>query len=181
MDNAGGRFGAGSNIAKALVGPNSSSNVLRRVQISSRRPERVHAALRQVVDEKHLLPPQAVDVVKADTVASAVHDADVVVSLVGIMHGTPKDFDEIQWKGAANVARAARDAGAKLIHFSAIGADASSSITYARTKGLGEQAVMDICPDATIVRPSIVFGPEDDFFNVRDFHTVSCSSSRRAR
>jgi NADH dehydrogenase len=121
-----------------------------------------------------------VDVAKPDTVASAVQDADVVISLAGIMHGTPTDFEEIQWKGAANVARAAKEVGAKLIHFSAIGADAHSNVPYARTKALGEQAVMDICPGATIIRPSIVFGPDDDFFNVR-YSTpclaACCSSS----
>lgn len=89
-----------------------------------------------------------------------------MVSLVGIMHGSTKQFENIQWKGAENVARAARDAGAKLVHVSAIGASLQSEIPYARTKALGEVAVLDLCPDATIIRPSIVFGPEDDFFNV---------------
>jgi len=97
----------------------------------------------------------------------AFKDANVVVSLVGIMHGSPQDFERIQWKGAENVASAARLAGAKLIHFSAIGADPKSPIHYARTKGLGEQSVLGIDPTATIIRPSLVFGPEDDFFNVR--------------
>ena len=83
------------------------------------------------------------------------------------MHGSPQDFERIQWKGAENVAIGARNAGAKLVHFSAIGADPSSSIPYVRTKGLAEQSVLRICPEATIVRPSLVFGPEDDFFNVR--------------
>jgi uncharacterized protein YbjT (DUF2867 family) len=89
-----------------------------------------------------------------------------VVSLVGLLYGSPKQFEDVQWKGAENVARAARDAGAKLIHFSAIGADANSRIPYVRTKGLGEAAVLDACPNATIIRPSIVFGPGDSFFNV---------------
>jgi uncharacterized protein YbjT (DUF2867 family) len=104
----------------------------------------------------------------------AFKDASVVVSLVGIMYGSLKDFERIQWKGAENVASAARDAGAKLIHFSAIGADPKSPIPYARTKGLGEQSVLVIDPTATIIRPSLVFGPEDDFFNVRsDFGRCS--------
>jgi len=89
-----------------------------------------------------------------------------VISLVGIMHGTPKEFEDIQWKGAENVARATKNVGAKLIHLSAIGADEKSSIPYARTKGLAEKSVFDICSDATIIRPSIVFGPGDDFFNL---------------
>lgn len=82
------------------------------------------------------------------------------------MHGTPADFDRLQHRGAENVARAAKDAGAKLIHISAIGADKFSSIPYAKTKGLGEEAVLRINPEATIVRPSLVFGPGDGFFAV---------------
>ena len=82
------------------------------------------------------------------------------------MYGTPKDFDEIQWKGAMNVASASKNAGAQLIHFSAIGADKTSSIPYTRTKGLAEESVFEIYPDATIIRPSLVFGPGDGFFNV---------------
>lgn len=92
----------------------------------------------------------------------------MVVSLVGIMRGSPQDFEDIQWKGAENVANEARNAGAKLVHFSAIGADPSSDIPYVRTKGLAERSVRHILPEATIVRPSLVFGPEDDFFNVRN-------------
>lgn len=88
------------------------------------------------------------------------------------MYGTPEDFEEIQWKGAMNVASASKTAGAKLIHFSAIGADKTSSIPYARTKGLAEESVFEICPDATIIRPSLVFGPGDGFFNVRGSRVV---------
>lgn len=91
----------------------------------------------------------------------------MVVSLVGIMHGTPAEFDRIQHKGAENVARAAKDAGAKLVHFSAIGADKLSTIPYFKTKGLGEEAVFRANPEATIIRPSLVFGPGDGFFAVR--------------
>ena len=126
-----------------------------------------------------------VDITKPNTLAPAFEGADVVVSLVGIMHGThagsnlvpkfsdgvkyqgtPRDFDNVQWKGGENVARMARDVGAKLIHFGAIGSDPNSSIPYARTKALAEISVLEICPDATVIRPSIVFGPGDSFFNV---------------
>jgi uncharacterized protein YbjT (DUF2867 family) len=82
--------------------------------------------------------------------------------------GTPRDFENIQWKGAENVAQAAKNVGAKLIHFSAIGADPNSDIQYARTKGLAERSALEICSDATIIRPSIVFGAGDSFFNVID-------------
>jgi uncharacterized protein YbjT (DUF2867 family) len=156
----------GFNIAKALASAGSTANVLRHVQISSRHPERVHASLKNVINEEQLLRPVAADITKPASLTPCVRGANVVVSLVGIMHGTPKDFEEIQWKGAANVARAAKDVGAKLIHISAIGADPNSEIPYARTKALAERDVLDICPDATIIRPSLVFGPGDDFFNV---------------
>jgi len=87
------------------------------------------------------------------------------LSLVGMLQGSPAQFEQIQWKGAENVARAAVAVGAKLVHVSAIGADPHSKIPYARTKGLGEQAVLSRCPDATIIRPSLVFGPGDNLFN----------------
>ncbi|PBK74860.1 NAD(P)-binding protein [Armillaria solidipes] len=108
-----------------------------------------------------LLSPVSVDV--RDT---------LVVSLVGIMHGSPKDFEDIQWKGASNIAKAAQSVGANLVHFSSIGAGPSSSIPYTRTKGLGEISVLEHCPSATIIRPSLVFGPEDDFFNIFPFLPV---------
>lgn len=82
------------------------------------------------------------------------------------MHGSPEEFDRIQHCGARNVARAAREVGAKLIHFSAIGADVSSDIPYFKTKGLGEKAILAESPESTIVRPSLVFGPGDGFFSV---------------
>ncbi|KAK7059218.1 hypothetical protein VNI00_001845 [Paramarasmius palmivorus] len=152
----------GSHIARALA---TSTAVRHRVQLASRSPTKIHAILKQQLPADRLLSPETVDVTKPNTLIPALQDASVVVSLVGIMHGTPQDFENIQWKGASNVAEAAKRAGAKLVHISAIGADANSEIPYARTKALGEQAVLERCPDATIIRPSIVFGPEDDFFN----------------
>ena len=99
----------------------------------------------------------------------AFKDASTVISLVGLMYGSPEDFDRIQHRGAQNVARAAREVGAKLIHFSAIGADIGSDIPYFKTKGLGEKAVLAEDPKSTIVRPSLVFGPGDGFFSVCDY------------
>lgn len=150
----------GSNIAKALA----TSNVPHQVQISSRSPQRTFDGLRRVITAEQLLPPAAADVTKPDSLLKAFRGADLVVSLVGVMHGSPEDFERIQWKGAENVARAAKDVGAKLVHFSAIGADANSEIPYARTKALGEAAVFQVHPQATVIRPSIVFGPGDGFF-----------------
>src|SRR5216684_26903 len=92
---------------------------------------------------------------------------DAVVNLVGILHESGGQlFDRVHHVGPAHLARLAREAGvARFVHISAIGADLRSSSAYARTKAAGEEAVRDAFPTATILRPSIVFGPEDQFFN----------------
>jgi len=154
----------GSNIAKALTIGTSESNIFHRVQISSRSPQRTYDELKPLINPEQLLPPVAADVTNPDSLKKAFEDADVIVSLVGVMHGSVEDFIRIQWKGAENVAKAAKSAGARLVHFSAIGADPHSSIPYARTKALGESAVFEVYPAATIIRPSLVFGPGDGFF-----------------
>ncbi|KAG5353661.1 hypothetical protein C0989_003798 [Termitomyces sp. Mn162] len=135
------------------------------IQISSRHPNKVHNILKNTIPQDRLLPPVSLDITKPETLPLAFRNANVVISLVGVLNGSPKAFEEIQLKGAENVAQAAKGAGAKLIHFSAIGADPQSEIMYAKTKGLAEHSILQICPDATIIRPSLVFGPEDDFFN----------------
>ena len=100
------------------------------------------------------------------SVERALEGADVAINLVGILYERGKQrFETVQAQGAATVAQAAAAAGVRLIHVSALGANADSPALYARTKAAGEQAVLDAAPDATIFRPSIVFGPEDDFFN----------------
>ncbi len=101
-----------------------------------------------------------------NSVDRAVQGSDYVINCVGILFENGRNkFDSVQDFGARAVAEAARAAGAKLIHLSAIGADSGSNSDYARTKGLAEKAIREILPDATILRPSIVFGPEDQFFN----------------
>jgi uncharacterized protein YbjT (DUF2867 family) len=92
---------------------------------------------------------------------------DAIVNLVGILHESGgQRFDMTHHIGPARLARLAREAGAsRFIHLSAIGADPRSSSAYARTKAAGEEAVRDAFPTATILRPSVVFGPEDQFFN----------------
>ena len=103
------------------------------------------------------------DIAKPDSVARAVAGADAVVNLVGILQG---DFEASHVTGARNVAEAAAKAGAQaLVQVSAIGADPNSESAYGRTKGEGERAVHTAFPGATIVRPSILFGPEDQFIN----------------
>ncbi|EHS53162.1 NAD-dependent epimerase/dehydratase [Rhizobium sp. PDO1-076] len=100
------------------------------------------------------------------SIDKAVQGADHVVNCVGILFENGRNsFDAVQEFGARAVAEAARAAGARLTHISAIGADAQSSSIYASTKGRAEAAIQSIIPDATILRPSIVFGPEDSFFN----------------
>src|SRR5580704_12228385 len=92
---------------------------------------------------------------------------DALISCVGILQERgAQTFDLIHHAAPARLARLAREAGIeRLIHISAIGADPRSISAYARSKAAGEQAVKDAFPTATILRPSIVFGPEDDFFN----------------
>ncbi|MGF1503049.1 MAG: complex I NDUFA9 subunit family protein [Paracoccaceae bacterium] len=101
------------------------------------------------------------------SIARVVQGATAVVNCVGILFQSRKNtFDSIQAEGAARVARLAREAGAKrFVQISAIGADARSPAAYGRTKAAGEQAVLEAYPDAVILRPSIVFGSEDQFFN----------------
>ncbi len=100
-------------------------------------------------------------------VARAVDGADVVVNLVGILAESRKgDFQRVHAEGAGRVAKAAAAAGVRrLVQVSAIGALPSARSLYASSKGLGEQAVRAAFPTATILRPSVVFGPEDQFFN----------------
>jgi NADH dehydrogenase len=111
--------------------------------------------------------PLAANVRDRASVARAVAGADAVVNLVGILHeGGRQRFQAVQAEGARNIAEEAARAGAQqLVHISAIGADPSSNSAYARTKAEGEAAVRQAFPRATILRPSIVFGPEDGFFN----------------
>jgi uncharacterized protein YbjT (DUF2867 family) len=105
----------------------------------------------------------AADVTKRATVERAVQGADVVINLVGLLAGK---LESVHVEGARTVAEAARGAGATaLVHVSAIGADAQSPSLYGRTKAEGEQAVRAAFPDATIVRPSILVGAEDEFVN----------------
>ncbi|MBZ7924085.1 complex I NDUFA9 subunit family protein [Ensifer adhaerens] len=100
------------------------------------------------------------------SVDRAVEGSDHVINCVGVLFESGRNtFDAVQDFGARAVAEAARSVGATLTHISAIGADASSPSNYARSKGRAEAAILETKPDAIILRPSIVFGPEDGFFN----------------
>ncbi|HEU4548942.1 MAG TPA: complex I NDUFA9 subunit family protein [Rhizomicrobium sp.] len=106
------------------------------------------------------------DVTDADSIGAAIRGSDAAVNLTGILFEKGQSFEDVQAAGAANVAEAAAAAGlSALVHVSAIGADPHSDSAYARTKAEGEEAVRRNFPNAVILRPSIVFGPEDSFFN----------------
>jgi NADH dehydrogenase len=103
------------------------------------------------------------DLRRPSTIDFAVDGADAVINLVGVFGG---DLDQIHVEGARRAAAAAKEAGANaFVHISAIGTDADSPSDYSRTKALGEQAVRSAFSKATIIRPSTVFGPEDEFTN----------------
>ncbi|MGP1355790.1 complex I NDUFA9 subunit family protein [Roseicyclus sp.] len=136
-----------------------------RVRVAVRRPnEAIFVRPYGVVGQ---VEPILANVRDDDSVRAALHGADAVVNCVGILaeHGKNR-FDTVQNEGAARIARLAAEEGvATLVQVSAIGADEGSDSRYAATKGLGEAAVLEHFPRAVILRPSIVFGPEDEFFN----------------
>jgi NADH dehydrogenase len=102
----------------------------------------------------------------AASVDAAARDAEVLVNLVGILFERGRQrFQAVHTYGAEQVALAASAHGARLVHVSAIGADVNSPSTYARSKAAAERLVLAAQPSASIMRPSILFGPEDDFFN----------------
>jgi NADH dehydrogenase len=102
----------------------------------------------------------------AASVQAAARDASVVINLVGVLFERGRQrFDSVHALGAEQVALAAKAHGARLVHVSAIGADEASPARYARSKAAGERLVLAAQPQAVIMRPSILFGPGDNFFN----------------
>src|SRR5580692_9595638 len=164
------------NKAETLVTVFGGSGFLGRhvVRALAQRQYRIRAAVRRPELCGYLRPMGRVGQINAvqanlrypESVAAAVRDADIVVNLVGILfeRGVQR-FDAVQVEGAEAVAQASKAAGARLVHISAIGADENSPSHYARSKAEGERRVLAAEPSATVVRPSILFGPEDDFFN----------------
>lgn len=145
------------------------------VRAFAKRGYRIRVAVRRPDLAGHLQPIGGVGQVHAvqanlrneESVARAVEGSDCVINLVGILQNRGKQtFDAVHAVGAANVARAVSHAGVRqLIHMSALGADLHGTSHYARSKAQGEEAVRLAFSDAVIMRPSVVFGPEDDFFN----------------
>ena len=144
------------------------------VRALANRHYRIRVAVRRPELTGHLQPLGRVGQIHAvqanlrfpQSVAAAARDADIVINLVGILfEGGRQCFDAVMAEGAEAVAQAANAVGARLVHLSAIGADEGSPSHYARAKAAGERLVLAAQSQATIMRPSIVFGPEDDFFN----------------
>ncbi len=131
-----------------------------RIRVAVRRPHTAHF-LRPMGRVGQIQIVKA-DILKEATIAQAIDGAEAVVNLVG----TLKRFNQIHIRAAACIAKQAKNAGAsRLVHFSVIGADTSAPARYYRSKAEGESKVSEIFPGATIIRPSIIFGPEDYFFN----------------
>jgi uncharacterized protein YbjT (DUF2867 family) len=135
-----------------------------RIRVAVRRPE-LSGFLRPMGRVGQINSVQA-NLRFPQSIAGALRDADIAVNLVGILFQRGEQrFDAVQAAGAEAVALAANSAGARLVHVSAIGADVNSPSHYARSKAEGERRVLAAQPASVIMRPSIVFGPEDDFFN----------------
>ena len=144
------------------------------VRALAKRDYRIRVAVRRPELAGHLQPLGRVGQIHTvqanlrypESVAAALRDSHVAINLVGILtESGAQTFEAVQAEGAANVAKAAAAAGARLVHVSAIGADAESTSSYARAKAAGEAAALAAVPEAVIMRPSVVFGPEDQFTN----------------
>ncbi|MEO0681238.1 MAG: complex I NDUFA9 subunit family protein [Pseudomonadota bacterium] len=136
-----------------------------RVRVAVRRPNEAHF-VRPYGEVGQVEPVQA-NLRDGPSTLAACAGADVAINCVGILAEVgPQKFASVQAEGAARVAEAAKEAGVgRFVHISAIGADADSPSAYARSKAEGEAAVREAFADAAILRPSIVFGTEDQFFN----------------
>lgn len=135
-----------------------------RIRVACRRPEL--AGHLQPLGRVGQIQPVQANLRHPGSVEAAARDADAIVNLVGILSETGRQkFDAVQRSGAELVARAAATQGARMVQVSAIGANRDSASGYARSKAQGEEAVLAAVPSAVIVRPSIMFGPEDTFFN----------------
>ncbi|RTL74654.1 MAG: complex I NDUFA9 subunit family protein, partial [Bradyrhizobiaceae bacterium] len=135
-----------------------------RLRVGVRRPEL--AGHLQPLGKVGQINPVQANIRFPASIEAAVRGAHVVVNLVGILsEGGAQRFNRVHAHGAHAIAEAAAKIGARMVHVSAIGADVNSTSRYAVSKAFGEQAVLDAVPGATIIRPSIVFGPEDHFAN----------------
>src|SRR6187397_1375529 len=144
------------------------------VRALAKRDYRIRVAVRRPELAGHLQPLGRVGQIHAvqanlrypASVEAAMRDSHVAINLVGILaEGGAQRFDAVQAAGAGAVAKAAAAAGARMVHVSAIGSGEDSPARYGRSKAAGEKAVLAAVPEATILRPSVIFGPEDQFTN----------------
>lgn len=136
-----------------------------RVRVAVRRPnEALFVKPYGVVGQ---VEPILANIRDDDSVRAAIHASDAVVNCVGTFDvGGKNNFQAVQNEGAARIANiAAQEGVTSFVHISAIGADVNGKSLYAKSKGQGEAAVLDAFPNAMILRPSVIFGPEDNFFN----------------
>jgi NADH dehydrogenase len=156
-------FGGSGFIGRHLIGRLARQGWI--VRVAVRRPSRA-GFLKPMGDVGQITPIRA-PIQDQIAVESAVAGADAVINLVGILYERRhQTFAAVHDRGAQTVAAASAAAGVgRLVQVSALGADPHSTADYARSKGAGEAAVRTACPDAVILRPSVVFGPEDGFFN----------------
>ena len=136
-----------------------------RVRVAVRRPN--EALFVKTYGNVGQVEPVLCNIRDRASIANAMENADAVVNCVGILAQSGKNsFEAVQYTGAKLIAQSAAAQGIdKMVHVSAIGADENAQSQYARTKALGEQAILDAVPNAMILRPSIIFGAEDQFFN----------------
>ncbi len=135
-----------------------------RIRVAVRRPEL--AGYLQPLGRVGQVHTVQANIRNPASIKAAMRDASIVVNLVGILaEGGKQSFDAVQAEGAGAIAQAAAEIGARLVHVSAIGADANSESAYSRAKAAGEANVLAAVPSASILRPSLVFGPEDSLTN----------------
>jgi NADH dehydrogenase len=152
-------FGGGGFIGRYVCEFLMKSSV--RIRVAQRDPRRAYII--QPLGQVGQFGFEAADIGNRDSVRRVIHGSSAVVNLCGVFGAKMR---EVHVDGARNVAEAARDLGVKsLVHVSAIGASADSPSAYGRTKAEGEEAIRAAFPQATIIRPSLVFGPEDELTN----------------
>ena len=156
-------FGGSGFIGRHLIRRLAKTGAAVRVAVRSPEP----AKFLRTMGDVGQITPIAANILDDASVSRLVEGSDAVVNLVGVLYESRKrSFQAIHAEAPGRMARAAAAAGAtRFVHVSAIGADGQAASSYARSKAAGEAAVLAGFPKATILRPSIVFGPEDNFFN----------------
>jgi NADH dehydrogenase len=157
-------FGGSGFVGRHLVGRLARQEAAI-IRVACRHPGQ--AAFLKTAGEVGQIVPTAVDIFDDRSVATALAGADQAVNLIGILYESGRwTFPKVHGEAAGRIARLAGVAGVRrLVHLSALGADRHSASAYARSKAEGELKVLEGFPEATILRPSIIFGPEDGFFN----------------